>query len=127
MSSIDERIRKALAEEDSKVLSEIEDEAGLFDLLGMFFSGKQSWLNWLISVITVATFVAILLFIRMYVNAEDLQSRLDWGLWIIGGMIAMVILKIQGFQQLAKLEIMREIKRLEMRVELSSGRDKDSS
>lgn len=125
MSSIDDKIRKALAEEDSKALHEIDDEAGLFDLIGMYFSGKQSWLNWFMSFFAVANVAFFVLFVSMYLNSENLESRLDWGMCILGTLFVLVIVKVQGFQQLAKLEIMREIKRLEMRVELSSGRSKE--
>ena len=37
MSDIDEQIRNALAAEDQKAIDEIDDGAGLFELIGLTF------------------------------------------------------------------------------------------
>jgi hypothetical protein len=42
MSDIDEQIRNALTAEDHKAIDEINDSAGLFELIGLIFTGKQA-------------------------------------------------------------------------------------
>ena len=46
MSNIDEQIRDALTKEDQKLIKEISNPAGLFELVGLTFKGRQAWLNY---------------------------------------------------------------------------------
>jgi NADH dehydrogenase FAD-containing subunit len=57
MSTIEEEIRKALEEEDQQALAQIDDEAGLFEIVGMSFHGKQAWLTWYMWAMGFITFV----------------------------------------------------------------------
>jgi hypothetical protein len=41
MNNIDEQIRSALDAEDRKAIDEIGDGAGLFEMIGMTFSGNR--------------------------------------------------------------------------------------
>ena len=118
MSDIDEKIRKALSEEDQKLIDEIDDEAGLFDMIAMTFKGKNAWMTWYMWIMGFVVFVVGLMFLEQYSNAEDLKERLSWALAIITCLLIIVILKVIGWFQIMRAEMMREIKRLEMRVML---------
>jgi uncharacterized membrane protein len=118
MSDIDEKIRKALSEEDQKLIDEIDDEAGLFDMIAMTFKGKNAWMTWYMWIMGFVVFVVGLMFLEQYSNAEDLKESLSWALAIITCLLIIVILKVIGWFQIMRAEMMREIKRLEMRVML---------
>jgi len=116
MNSIDEKIRTALATEDEKALEELGDEAGLVDMLGMALRGKQAWMSYFMYFLAFASFFAGLYFLNKYFSAPDLKTSLSWALAVIACMFSLSLTKIMGWQQLHKLEMMREIKRLEMRL-----------
>ena len=109
MDSIDEQIRKALTEEDQKAIDEIEDEAGVFELIGLTFKGKQAWITFIMWGGGIMIFIAGLFCLRGYIYATDLKESLSWALAIIGCVFAISIIKVFSFQQMFKMELMREI------------------
>ena len=130
MNSIDEKIRKALTEEDQKAIEQIDDEAGLFELVGLTFKGKQAWMTYYMWGGLLAVFIAGLFFLDWYISTTDLKESLNWALALIACMFAIAIIKVIIGQQIIKMELMREIKRLEMRTMLAIDRnanDKQSS
>ncbi len=122
MNSIDEQIRKALTEEDQRLIDEMDDQAGLFDMIGMSFKGKQAWLTYYMYFLGFATFVVGLYCLNQFFATDDLKSSLSWLLAMVACLSIFIVIKVIGWQQLNKLEIMREIKRLEMRIMLADQR-----
>ena len=126
MKSIDEQIREALAAEDRKLIEQIDDEAGLFDMMGMTLRGKQAWMTWYMYALGFATFILGLYCLNEYFAATDLKTSLSWALAIITCIAVLIVVKVLGWQQMQKMELMREIKRLEMRVMLATERNKSA-
>jgi|TARA_B110000238_G_C16033916_1_gene398770 hypothetical protein len=120
MSDIDEQIRNALTDEDQKAIDEIDDSAGLFELIGLTFTGKQAWLSYYMYFVGIVVAGAFVYFVIQYLGTSDIKSSLNWALLILGCGFALTMLKVLGWQQMQKAEIMREIKRLEMRIMLAS-------
>lgn len=120
MSNIDEQIRNALAAEDQKAIDEIDDGAGLFELVGLTFTGKQAWVTYYMYFLGIVVTAAIVYFIIQYLGTSDIKTSLNWALLIIGCLFVITLIKILGWQQLQRAELMREIKRLEMRIMLVS-------
>jgi len=120
MSNIDEQIRNALAAEDQKAIDEIDDSAGLFELIGLTFKGKQAWLSYYMYFWGLVVTAALAYFVIQYLGTSDIKSSLNWALLILGCCFFITMIKILGWQQIQKAEIMREIKRLEMRIMLVS-------
>ena len=123
MSDIDEQIRNALTEEDQKAINEISNTAGLFELIGLTFKGRQAWLNYCMYFLGLVVTVAFVYFVIQYLGATDIKSSLNWALLIIGCGFTYTILEIVGWQQNQKAELIREIKRLEMRIMLASEKN----
>lgn len=123
MSNIDEQIRNALAAEDQKAIDEIDDSAGLFELIGLAFKGKQAWLIYYMYFMGVVVAAAFIYFVIQYLGTSDIKSSLNWALLILGCGFALTMLKVLGWQQIQKAEIMREIKRLEMRIMLAAEKN----
>jgi hypothetical protein len=123
MSDIDEQIRNALTAEDQKAIDEIDDSAGLFELIGLTFTGKQAWLSYYMYFVGIVVAGAFVYFVIQYLGTSDIKSSLNWALLILGCGFALTMLKVLGWQQMQKAEIMREIKRLEMRIMLASEKN----
>ncbi len=116
MNDIDEQIRQALKNEESMLLSDGEDEAGLFDLVGMSFRGKKAWMTWYMWIMGfVVFFLGVYSFIQ-FLSEDDLKTSLAWVLAIVTCLFALALIKIISWQQMNKLELMRELKRLELRI-----------
>jgi hypothetical protein len=123
MSDIDEQIRNALTAEDQKAIDEIDDSAGLFELIGLTFTGKQAWLSYYMYFVGIVVAGAFVYFVIQYLGTSDIKSSLNWALLILGCGFALTMLKVLGWQQMQKAEIMREIKRLEMRIMLATEKN----
>jgi len=120
MSDIDEQIRQALAAEDKKAIDQIDDGAGLFELIGLTFKGKQAWMSYYMYFLGLVITAALVYFVIQYLGTDDIKSSLNWALLILGCLFMITMIKILGWQQIQKAELMREIKRLEMRIMLVS-------
>lgn len=118
MNNIDEEIKKALSAEDQKAMEEIGQQAGLFEMVGMSLSGRQAWLTYYMWIIGFVAFFTGVWMANEFLNATDLKSSLEWMMGIILCLFAIGLVKVIGWQQMQKLETMREIKRLEMRIML---------
>ena len=118
MSDIDEKIRNALMAEDQKVMDEIDDGAGLFELIGLTFKGKQRWMTYYMYFLGCVVATALVYFVTQYLGAADIKTSLNWALLILGCLFIITLIKILGWQQIQRAELLREIKRLEMRIML---------
>lgn len=124
MNNIDEQIRNALDAEDRKAIAEIDDGAGLFEMISLTFKGKQAWMAYYMYFVGLAVFAALVYFVVQYLGTSDIKTSLNWALLIIGCMFVLTMVKILGWQQIQKMELMREIKRLEMRIMLVADKGK---
>ena len=118
MSDIDEKIRNALMAEDQKAIDEIDDGAGLFELIGLTFKGKQGWISYYMYFLGLVVATALVYFVTQYLGAADIKTSLNWALLILGCLFIITLIKILSWQQIQKAELLREIKRLEMRIML---------
>lgn len=116
LNDIDAQIRQALTEEERELIDDSTNQAGLFELLSMSFKGKQAWMTWYMWVSGLIVFILGLYFFSLFLAADDLKTSMGWSLAIIACMLVLAILKVTSWQQLTKLELMREIKRLELRM-----------
>ena len=119
MNAIDEEIRQALKEEDHKALEQLDDEAGLFDMLAMSFHGKQAWMTWYMWVMGFAAFAVGAYFFLQFLETTDVKAALGWSLGVTGCLFILAIIKVISWTQMQKLEVLREVKRLEARVMLA--------
>ncbi|MBL6904390.1 MAG: hypothetical protein ISR27_02565 [Pseudomonadales bacterium] len=118
MSDIDEKIRNALVAEDQKAIDEIDHGAGLFELIGLTFKGKQAWMTYYMYFLGLIVASALVYFVIQYLGAADIKTSLNWALLILGCLFMITLIKILSWQQIQKAELLREIKRLEMRIML---------
>lgn len=115
MTSIDDQIRRMLSDEDRHVVEHLDDQAGLFEMLGMAFRGKQAWMTWYMWFMGFFAFLAGLFCLYRFFATDDLKMAMAWMLGINVCLSFIIVIKVIGWQQLQKLELMREIKRMELR------------
>jgi hypothetical protein len=123
LDSLDQRIRETLAEHDSNLQKEIEvidrGEA-YFDLVKASLHGRQAWITYYIygfSGVTLAVFI--------YCLIGYVDSSLDWALGLIACMFIFTVVKVVAFEQMLKFEMLREMKRIELRVMLKGKGSED--
>lgn len=120
MSNINEQIRNALNAENQKAIDEIDGGAGLFELIGLTFKGRQAWLSYYMYFLGFIVSAAGIYFVIQYLGTSDIKSSLNWALLIIACFFFVTLLKILSWQQIQKMDLMLEIKRLEMRMMLAA-------
>jgi peptidoglycan/LPS O-acetylase OafA/YrhL len=116
MNDIDAQIKQALSEEERQLIDDSTNQAGLFELLGMSFKGKQAWMMWYMWIAGIGVFALGLYFLSLFFAADDIKTSLAWALAIVACMAAMIVIKTISWIQMSKLEVIREIKRLELRL-----------
>lgn len=122
MQDIDEKIRQALTKEDQAAIAELDRGTGLFELIGMSFKGRQAWMMYYMYALGLVVTMLIVYFTVQYFATEDFKTSLSWALGIITCMFMILLVKIMAWQQMFKLELLRELKRLEMRLMLANER-----
>ena len=115
MNTLDEEIRKALSEDDRKAMDELGKQASLWEMLAMSFRGKQAWMTWYMWILgLVVTVAGVYSFVQFHAST-DIKQSLAWMLAMQVCLSVIVIIKVLGWQQMQKLELMRELKRIELR------------
>lgn len=127
MSGIDDQIREALRREDAELLEHFQKDFSLHEVLIEYFRGKHRWLN---AMAAAWTFVALALSVfaaYQFFQAEGTQAMIAWAAAFLWFSLWVAMLKIWFWMEMQRLPIMREIKRLELRIaELSRHLAKES-
>jgi len=120
MTDIDEKIRQALSEEDRKALDRMGDSNDPFGLALLAFKGNQRSSAILIWIFGFVIFGLLLYCGYRYFAVDDLKQSLTWGIGVVLCGLSMVIVKVIAWQMMQTQVLIREVKRLELR--LLSGR-----
>lgn len=120
MTNPDTRITDALTEEDRAFLSRLDDERGLFTQVGDVLSGPLSGWTRLIFVVTFFMTMATLYAIWMAFTVEGTRELILWSAGALVGFVATGFTKDWFFSRMNMLNILREVKRLQVQVALLS-------
>ena len=121
LDSLDQKICETLAEHDSKLQKEIEviDRGeGYFDLLMASIHGRQAWITYYIYGLSAVTLAVFIYCLTGYLASTSVDSSLDWALGLIACMFIFTVVKVIAFEQMLKFEMLREMKRIELRPHL---------
>ncbi len=121
MEDIDQLIKETLNEEEAKFYDDLEEQNLLQMVLGIF-SGKNSWLVIVMSIVQVVFFGFFIYCAIQFFNVEDTNNLIRWGIFGTLSLMASSMLKIFSWMQMDKKAIIREIKRLELQVSSLSGK-----
>ncbi len=116
MTRIDEDLKKKLSPQDQSTVTEMSEEGGLVDMIKLSFLGSGAWLTYYIYIIGFAAFFAAVYLTVNFLATADIKTSITYAVGINVCVLILVIVKIIGWQNMLHLELMREIKRLEMRV-----------
>ena len=112
---IDELIKEALTEEESKFYDNL-DEQNVFQMLGGLFQGKNKWIIFLFNVVMFIVLGLLIYCVIQFFNTDVTNELIKWSLAIITGLLMISMLKMFLWMQMDKNSIKREIKRLELQV-----------
>ena len=106
----------SLSADDEAFLKEIEQDVGLFQQMGMTFTGPLKY--W-----TAFAFVFSLFFLGLAVwgvynmfQAEDLKIVILWGTLVGWASLAVGLIKVWFWMRMNHLNVLRELKRIELRL-----------
>lgn len=118
MTDLNDRLREALKSEDQALMSELEHESGLFELIGDTFKSRmRPWVIWMMSWQLIITGIAVWCLVRV-INAPELGSQLGWSVGLLSCLIFAAAMKVWYWMELQKSAVQREIKRSELRLTL---------
>lgn len=122
MTDINKKILKAMEEENknTQALHGPEDQADVLKQIARSFRGPFKLMFPVIIVMKLATLGLGIYFAYEMLNSSETADKIDWlaGLLLCG--MTFVILRLFFFMELQRLSLIREIKRLELRMTLLS-------
>ena len=119
--NIDELIKEALTEEESKFYDNI-DEQNVFQMLGGLFQGKNKWIMLLMNFVMLIVFGFLIYSVVQFFNTEVTNELIRWSLAIITFLLIISMLKMFLWMQMDKNSIKREIKRIELQISTLSSK-----
>ncbi len=118
---IDELIKEALTEEESKFYDNL-DEQNVFQMLGGLFQGKNKWIMLLMNFVMLIVFGFLIYSVVQFFNTEVTNELIRWSLAIITFLLIISMLKMFLWMQMDKNSIKREIKRIELQISTLSSK-----
>ena len=119
-TATDDIISDALTQDDRAFLARLDDERGLFTQVGDVLSGPLSGWTRLIFVVTFFMSMATIYAIWMAFTVEGTRELILWTAGAIVGFVATGFTKDWFFSRMNMLNILREVKRLQVQVALLS-------
>ncbi len=116
MSDLDEKITRALRNEEADLSRTLGEEPGIFELLLETFRGKRRWLNLLGAIWTLVFLVLGVISAVKFFRADATREMLAWALACVLCMLTVAMLKIWYWMELQRIVMMREIKRVELQI-----------
>jgi len=121
MEDIDKLIKDTLTEEEAKFYDDLEEQ-NLLQMVSGIFSGKNSWIICMMSIVQVIFFGLFIYCAIQFFNVEATNDLIKWGVFGTLNLMASSMLKLFSWMQMDKKAIIREIKRLELQVSSLSGK-----
>lgn len=118
---IDELIKEALTEEESKFYDNLEEQ-NVFQMLGGLFQGKNKWIMFLMNIVMLIVFGFLIYSVVQFFDTEQTNEIIRWSLSIITCLLVISMLKMFLWMQMDKNSIKREIKRIELQISTLSSK-----
>lgn len=118
MTDYDARLRAALGEDDEAFLKTLDLDRGLFAQLGEMLRGPMAWITVVATILTfVVTGIGIWAIVEL-LQAETVRGQILWAVAVWGAWTVQITFKQWLWDRMHTLGILRELKRLELRVAL---------
>jgi len=101
---------------DAALREELGRESSLiWESVGVFTGRRKAW-NIAAAVVTFAFFAVTIVAGVRFFGAGDFGEKLLWSTVFLAGLIVMLALKVYFWLQMVRNEVLREVKRFELRV-----------
>ncbi|HJU38758.1 MAG TPA: DUF6768 family protein [Tahibacter sp.] len=117
MNEFDERIGRALTEEDRALLASHAEPGYLAQASGLF-RGPQAWTMWLLNIAGGAAFVAGVYALWKMIETTDTVLAVKWGVGVLVLFQMTALCKTFVVNRMETNRMLREIKRVELQVSL---------
>jgi hypothetical protein len=121
MRTIDDLVDDALSADEREILRRIGPEPGLVGMATGLFSGRLGWVNAVLMTVQGLAFVAGAYAAYRFFLAEAVVAQLRWGLPAVTLLLMSIHLKSLLWPSLQTDRVLRELKRLEFRLERVEG------
>jgi len=115
VNDLDQKIREALASEEAE-FSTRTVEPPLLEQVIDTFRGRNRWLVMLSFVFALVWLAVAVVTAIEFFEAESTRAMLAWACGFVLSMITIGMIKIWYWIELAKNSVLREVKRVELRV-----------
>jgi len=116
MNGIDDKIRETLRREDAELLERFQKDFSPLEGLIETFRGKNRWLNVMAVVWTFVGLALSVLSAYRFFEAESTREMIGWATGFLWFSMWVAMLKLWFWMEMQCLPIMREIKRLELKI-----------
>ncbi|XOV91216.1 MAG: DUF6768 family protein [Bacteroidota bacterium] len=113
--NIDALIKEALSKEEAEYYDKL-DEKPVFTQFAGLYKGKNSWINYMVTVVILLCLAACIYAGFQFVEAGSTKQMLTWALVMGATFTTISMLKIWSWMQMDKGDLIREIKRLELQL-----------
>lgn len=120
MSSFEDRLLTSLNADDEAFLQELEADTGLFEQMGMTFSGPLRYWTAFAFVFSLFFFGLAIWGVYHMFQTESLKHVVLWGTLVGWSSLALGLIKVWFWMRMNHLNVLRELKRIELRM-LKSG------
>ena len=116
MTDLDNRIRTALSADDEAFLNSLEKERGLFSQIGESFRGPMRFMTIVANVaVLIATAIGLWSVWKMF-DADTTRGLILWAAAAWAAWTMQIGLKQWIWSRIQTLSVLRELKRLELRL-----------
>lgn len=116
MTEFDDKLLRSLSADDEAFLKDIEQDTGLFQQLGATFSGPLRYWTVFAFVLSFAVFALSMWAAYNMINASDLKAVVLWSALFGWASLGVAMLKIWFWMRMNHLNVLRELKRIELRI-----------
>lgn len=116
MTSFEDRLMTSLSADDEAFLKELEEDVGLFQQMGMTFSGPLRYWTGLAFVFSFLIFALSLWAGYNMLKAETVKMVVLWGALFGWASLGVGLIKVWFWMRMNHLNVLRELKRIELRL-----------
>lgn len=117
MTNIDQEIRKALMEGESAEIQELGQEQNIWEMTMRVFQGRNRW-NSILAVIGSIFVMAVGIYsLIQFINSTGSREIAIYGALFIFSLVSIILIKLWFWMEMSRFSIVREILRLELRIQ----------
>lgn len=114
MSQFDDKVRRAIEAEDEYSITSVDEP--IFRELRDTFRGRKAWMTIYVFVFTMIFTVLFALCLWKFLTLDPGRAKLEYGLGVLLFALFIAMLKIWYYMLLNRNSVLRELKRVELRL-----------